>query len=65
MIMPVTRREKTLNELNDVVSKLSYKDLNILVGVGMGLSFSDGMAASIDIKESQDASDSTNKWAEG
>ncbi len=61
MIMPVTKREKTLNELNDVVSKLSYKDLNILVGVGMGLSFSDGMAASIDIKESQDASDSTNK----
>ena len=61
MLMPETKREKTLNELNDVVSKLSYRDLNILVGVGMGLSISDGMAANLDIKESQDASSSINQ----
>ena len=60
MIIAETKREKTLNELNDVVSKLSYKDLNKLVGFGMGLSFSEGMAASIDIQESHNANKSTN-----
>ena len=62
MIIAETKREKTLNELNDVVSKLSYRDLNKLVGFGLGLSFNDAMAASIDvdIKESQDAKGSIN-----
>jgi len=62
MIMPETKREKTLNELNDIVSKLSYRDLNKLVGFGLGLSFGEGMAASINVKENQDGS--TNHRAE-
>ena len=45
MIMPETKREKTLNELNDIVSKLSYRDLNKLVGFGLGLSFGEGVSS--------------------
>lgn len=64
MIIAETKRERTLTELNDVVSKLSYRDLNKLVGFGLGLSFGEAMACSIDIdvecEENNNAKGSTN-----
>lgn len=60
MIIAVTKREKTLNELNDIVAKLSYRDLNKLVGFGLGLSYGEAMAASIDVEDKKNAQSSTN-----
>lgn len=60
MIMPETKREKTLNELNEIVAKLSYRDLNKLVGFGLGLSFGEYMAASVNMKENNNGKPGIN-----
>lgn len=60
MITVQTKREKTLNELNDIVSKLSYRDLNKLVGFGLGLSYGEYLATSIEVEEERNAEGSTN-----
>ena len=66
-VLSKAERREVLNEINYYASKLSDIGLGKLAGYGTCLSMDERMACSmdLDIKENQDASDSTNKWAEG